>query len=438
MKRGYLLVLAVLLLAPTPVEASPFDVFGFGSRATAMGSAQGAAARDHASIYYNPANLVLRRNTHFGLATHYVNPQMYIESDVPEQAEPELPAQNMGLSLGFVFPLGGRLDYRVSIGFALFVPLIELTRLEAIDPAKPFFYMYEGLPDHLVIAPAIGFRITDWLRIGAGVQILAALNSGVNVTGDVIDRRMETRSLTVDLAGTTGPIVGLSTGYGPFELGVTFRDELQLSYQLPILFDFEGVGTLTLDVGGTSLYSPRQVNIGTSYHIAEPDLLLAADLTIALWSSAPDPTAQISAVVTDEELRPEEDTVGTLFDIQSTPLELGAQDVVIPRFGIEWRINDMFMTRAGYFHRPAILPDQVGYTSMMDNSVNVFSIGGGVTFPDPLQLAELPMTIDCHLQLNQLVPRQTVKDPEHGAPEAGAMDAGGTIWNVGLELRQDF
>jgi len=403
-----------------------------------MGSAQGAAARDHAAIYYNPANLVLRRNTHFGLATNYVNPQMYIESDVPDQAEPELPSQNMGLSLGFVFPLGGRIDYRVSIGFALFVPLIELTRLEAIDPARPFFYMYEGLPDHLVIAPAIGFRITDWLRIGVGVQILAALDSGVNVTGDVIDRRMESRSLTVELSGTTGPIVGLSTGYGPFELGVTFRDELELTYDLPILFDFEGVGTLTLDVAGTTLYSPRQVNVGTAYRIAEPDILLAADLTIALWSSAPDPTAQISAVVTDEELRPEEDTVSTLFDIQSTDLNLGAQDVVIPRFGIEWQINDIFVTRAGYFHRPAILPDQVGYTSMMDNSVNVFSLGGGATFPDPLQVAELPMTIDFHLQLNQLVPRNTVKDTEHGALEQGAMETGGTIWNVGLELRQDF
>ena len=403
-----------------------------------MGGAQGAAARDHTAIYYNPANLVLRTKTHFGLALSYVRPALYIESTLEEAGEALLPEQNVGVALGFAFPLGGRLDYRVVVGFTIFLPLIKLTRLEAIDPARPHFYLYESLPDHLVIAPAVGFRITDWLRVGVGVQILAAFRAGVDVTGDVINRRMEQRTLTVSLGGATGPIAGISTTFGPFELGVTFRDELELRYGLPINFRFEGVGTVLLDVGGTALYSPRQLNVGISWRIEDPDLLIASDLTVAFWSTAPDPTLQVDAVVTDEELRPDEDTIGTLFDIHTTPLDLGAQNVVIPRVGLEWRANSVFHVRGGFFHRPAMLPDQNGYTNILDCTANVFSLGAGATFFNPLHVTDEPLTIDLHLQLSQLNQRQTVKDPSAGAPESGSLESGGVIFGAGVEFRQDF
>ncbi len=404
-----------------------------------MGNAQGAAARDHAAIFYNPANLVLREKTHLGIALSWVAPQLHIEPDpLGENSAAKLPQNNVGLSLGLNFPLGGLLDYRVAVGLALFLPLIQLTRIDAVDPSQPYFYMYESLPDHLVIAPAIGVRIFDELRLGAGVQILAAFDASFDATGDVLRRRIESRSLGVELAGATAPIVGLASTLGPVEIGLTFRDELELEYSLPVDFRFEGIGTLTLGVDGSALYNPRQLNLGVAVNVAEPRLVLAADLTAAFWSRAPDPAMHVEAVVSDAELRPSEETIDNLFEFSTTPLNLGAEDIFIPRLGAEWAVSDVFTLRAGYYHRAAVIPDQTGYGNVLDAAANVFSLGAGATFPDPLHVTEELGTIDVHVQLTSLRSRSADKSSEAGATVDETLVAGGAIWHLGIEFHQDF
>jgi hypothetical protein len=439
---AHAVALAVALAAlfrPAPAAASPFELFGFGSRAIAMGGAQGAAARDHSSIFYNPANLALRRTVHFGASLTLIEPTVSLAPAQPNPAlEASLPGRNVSLALGFSFPLGGLLDYRVAVGFALSVPLVELTRLTAVDPARPHFYLYEGLADNLIIAPALGFRLLDWLRVGVGVQILAALGAELQVTGDLVRRRIEERSLTVDLSGTTAPIVGLHVLAGPLEVGLTYRGDLALAYRIPVDFLLEGVGVVDLDVHGTSLYSPRQLNLGLAYTLEKPALTFAFDATLALWSEAPSPAGNISVRLTDEELRPNEPTVETLLDLATTPFDLGAQDILIPRLGVEWRATELWTVRAGYFHRPTPLPDQTGFGNVLDATANVFSLGAGVTFPDPLQIEEQPATIDIHVQWTHLSQRLVVKDPARGATFEGRYLAGGSVWNIGIELRHDF
>jgi hypothetical protein len=414
-------------------------VFGFGSRAIAMGGAQGAAARDHSSIFYNPANLALRRKVHFGASLTLIEPAVSLSPTQPNPSlEAELPGRNLSLALGFCFPLGGLLDYRVAVGFAMSVPLVELTRLTAVDPARPHFYLYEGLANNLIIAPALGIRLLDWLHVGIGVQVLAALGAELGVTGDLVRRRIEQRSLTVDLSGATAGIVGLHATFGRLEIGLTYRDDLALDYRIPVDFLLEDVGTLTLDVDGTSLYSPRQFNLGLAYTLDDPALTFALDATLALWSEAPSPAANISARLTDEELRPGEPTVETLLDFRTTPFTLGAQDILIPRFGVEWQATEIWTVRAGYFHRPTPLPDQTGYGNVLDTAANVISLGAGATFPDPLQIDELPVTIDVHVQWTHLGDRLVVKDAARGATFEGQYLAGGSVWNIGFEYRHDF
>jgi long-chain fatty acid transport protein len=418
----------ITLLMVQTAAASPFEVYGFGSRATAMGGAQGAASRDHAAIYYNPANLTLRDKTTFGLSLHLVMPSLYSGAQPTDpDTQNAMPEPNLGATIGFNFPLGGRLDYRVAIGLAIFLPLIELTRLEAIDPSRPYFYIYQSLPDHLVLAPAIGVRITDWLRVGAGLQILAALGVDLDVTGDVVRRRIEERSLAVDLSGTLGPIVGISSTLGPLELGITFRDDLELGYNIPVDFLLEDVGTVALSVSGVTLYSPRQLNFGLSYTFEDPALIVAADATWSLWDEAPNPAARVDAVLTDEELRPEEGEVATLFEFHTPPFDLGARDILVPRLGLEWHVNETYALRAGYFFRAAVTPDQSGYSNILDCASDVFSIGAGATFADPLQVHRQPISFNLHIQLTHLRDRLTVKEPTDTPTVEGDYLSGGSI-----------
>ena len=427
-----------MLCIPLTATASPFEVYGFGSRATSMGGAHAAAARDHSAIFYNPANLTLREKVHFGAALTFVGSSLSIEQQTDEPQSAVLPENNLGVSLGFCFPLGGLLDYRVAVGLALAIPLVQMTRLEAMDPARPQFLYYQSLPDHLVITPAIGFRVFDWLRFGAGVQILAAVTSDLQVTGDMVRRRIEERSLTVDLTGTTGPIFGIGSTLGPVQLGLTYRDDLELYYSIPVDLMLDGVGLLALRVDGNALYTPKELVFGVAVTLTEPALVIAADFTAAFWSNAPDPAAHVDAVLDDAELRPEEEEVAALFEFHTERADLGAQDIIIPRFGIEWTVSSILALRAGYYHRPTPFPDQTGYTSYLDCPANVFSLGMGASFPDPLQVHEEDMTIDLHIQWTRLMERITQKQVEDGATYEGTLIAGGDIWNIGLEFRQDF
>jgi len=439
MGKRLAIILCIALLATSAAHASPYEVYGVGSRATAMGGAQGAAARDYTAIYYNPANLTLRTKTHFGFALQVVQPSLHVDSyGVEPEMEPILPGTNVTMNMGLVFPLGGLLDYRLAIGLALSIPLVELTRLEAVDPARPFFYMYQSLADNLLIAPAIGVRITDWLRIGVGAQILAALEPRLELTGDLVRRRIEERSLTVELDGSVALVAGIAAIMGPVELGVTYRDDLDLSYRIPVDFMIEDIGSIVLDVYGTTLYSPRQLNLGLAWTNDDPALVVALDATIAFWSAAPSPAATIDATLTDEELRPDEETVATLFEFHTPPFDLGAQNIVIPRVGIEWLPNTMFAVRAGYFYRPTAIPDQIGYSNVLDAPAHVLSLGGGISFADPLQVHDEDITIDFHVQWTHLTDRLTTKDPAAGADSGDEYIAGGNIWNVGIEFRQDF
>ncbi|MBN1947394.1 MAG: outer membrane protein transport protein [Bradymonadales bacterium] len=434
-----LVLVTVMLASGSPARSSPFEVYGFGSRAIAMGNAQGAAVRDHPALYYNPANLTFRTQTHLGLGLSLVMPALNVAlPPTYEGHEPTLPETNLGFSAGLVFPLGGLLDYRVAVGFAAFLPLIQLTRLESIDPCQPYFYVYQSLPDHVVLLPAVGLRLTPWLRTGAAVQVLAAMDSSVSVRADVPFRRIDERSMVVEMDASYGPIFGFTLTAGPVDIGLTYRDDIELRFHLPVDLLFTDMGTLAIDVGATALYSPAQVNLGVAWQLRHPDLLLAADATLAFWSNAPSPAAWIDAVMTDEELHPEEEIPEILFDFHTSEFYLGAEDILVPRLGAEWQVNPTIALRSGLFYRPSPIPDQTGSSNILDSSAVVVSLGAGATFPDTLQVTDQPFYVDLHFQWTHLNERTTVKDPEAGANFLGRTSSGGDIFHFGLELRQDF
>ncbi len=160
--RWALAVLVAMAIAtPHAADASIFDIFGMTARASAMGGAQGAVPADHAGVYYNPATLTARKTTHVGVAFQMVAPRLTIEQTNTSTRSAVLPDTNAGVSIGAVFPLGGKIKDRIALGVAAYVPILQATRYEAIDPATPQFHLYQSLPDTLVLAGAVAFEIAD-------------------------------------------------------------------------------------------------------------------------------------------------------------------------------------------------------------------------------------------------------------------------------------
>ena len=440
--RGWLPALLFWLscacVLPTTATASVFDVYGMTARGTAMGGAQGAAADDHAGVYYNPATMTRRKKVHFGATVQLIVPQLTI--DAPESPrESALPSTNMGVTIGAVFPLGGKIEDRIAFGVALFLPVIELTRLDAIDPATPQSYLYESLPDGLVIAAALAVEVTDWLSLGVGVQLLADFQGDLQIDLNLEQRRVERREIKGDIFGEVGLILGLTLG--PFEgvtFGFTYRDDFGLPFHFPLKIAIDRVGVLSIDPTGQGIYAPDQYNWALAWETPWAPLLLAFDLTWMRWSAAPSPAVVIEAVLDDTGLRPDAEEPGVVLNLPSTDSALGAKDTLVPHFGAEYRFVDWFAAQLGYVYRATPIPDQVGYTNYADNDAHLISLGASFTWDDPLEVHNNPVSLDVFFQVTALEPRETVKNSDLDFEEIRDWTSSGRMWNLGVEFRHDF
>lgn len=433
------LLLCASLTLTSPARASVFDVFGMTARGSAMGGALGATVADHAAIYYNPAGLTRRKKVHFGLTAQVFAPLLDIKQALDTTRDAVLPQTNLAVTLGVVFPLAGKLDDRIALGVAIYLPVLNVTRFEAIDPATPQFYLYQSLPDALVIAAGLGVQITDWLSIGVGAQVLAAFEGKLELDLNLANRRVEHREITGEIFGDIGPVVGLQLGpFEGFSFGFTYRNDFSLAFELPIDLRIDGVGLLAIDARGTGLYTPDQFNFGFAYAIPTFPLLIAADVTWVRWSLAPKPAIEIDTVLDDTGLDSDAAEPGEVLNLETLNPDLGAQDILIPRVGLEYRHSELWALQAGYFYRPSPIPDQTGYTNYADAAAHTVSLGGSLSWEDPLEVHKNPMSVDLFVQATILEDRPAIKDFAQDIERVGSWTASGTIWNIGVEWRHDF
>ncbi len=439
MGRGvaWAVVAALTLWAGQPA-ASVFDVYGFGARGRGMGNAQVAAADDHTATFYNPAGLTRNKRVMVGVGLLLTQPALRIDRrpSAPHQAATQatLPDAFAGLHVGAVFPLGGLIDNRVALGVALYLPTLTLLKADAIDAQIPQFYRYQSLPDKFVVLASGAFQITDWLSVGAGVQVLATLDGGIGIDLEFANRRVTQRSVQVDIQPTAAPVAGvLLRPSRTLHIGASFRDALQLEYALPSALRIDQLLTLAIDIRGTVLYTPQVFTLGATYQIEPWHLLTSADVSWARWSQAPDPSPVFTLDV--QGTLPEGLGLGERLDVgNGAPVRLRFRDVPVVRLGLEQQPHPQVHLRGGYTWRPSPAPVPTEAFNYIDTDAHVFALGGSFTFQDPLEVRRNPISIELVYQATVLtdLPVQKTAGP---ADPVGDYTAGGVVHSVGLGFR---
>jgi long-chain fatty acid transport protein len=434
-----------LSISAGAARASVFDTHGFGSRATALGGALAARDGSYAAVYYNPANLVLRRGSHIGVGFAVLAPELHVDRVTGAgDFDPLRPELNLGLWLGASTSIGGSFEHKLSFGVIFFHPLLRFTRVESLDPSTVHWYRYQSLSDKLVAAAAFGYELHAQVRVGFGAQILAELGGQVNAALSLNEQRFTYEDIDLELRGTAAPTLGLTLGpfYG-VRFGVSYRAALELRYRLPVQVLLEEVGELTVTIDGTSLYTPHQWGFGLSFESGgtdQPGWSAELGLTYAAWSMAPPAGAEFRVALDQSVLRAEEAREGRetqyLIEVQETPVPLAARDTASLHLGLEWRPDEAWAIRSGYSFRPTPLPRPTGDGNALDTVAHLISLGGGFSFRDPTKILRYPLQIDVALQLTYLPDREATK--ASGAEPGGSYRFGGVIWNAMLDLRHDF
>ena len=399
-----------------PALASPLDLFGFGGRSPALAGTGVATATDYDAVYLNPAGLADAVGKRITLGS--MGGSMFLYRDGDRVDTNAISGLIIGGSLAV--PLGGKLRDRVGMGLGFHVPYTAINRARQPLPGVPVYVLLESRTHVVAVQAALGIKLAQSWRVGAGVLALAELGGAIHVTADGAGRF--TTFSEQQLLSRFTPIVGVRHAMPErgVELGATFRGVSRSDYNILVTNDLGNTLPLTIPtvrIAGVSQYDPLTVAIEASWRW-RPTLTLSGQLAYQRWSAYPAPT------VNPIEGGP-------------PPESPGFHDIVVPRLAAEWHMRrhaTELALRGGYSFVLSPAPEMAGRQSLLDNHRNIVTLGAGLAWPG----TRLPFSVDFWAQIHSLLPRTHTKDPTRFAPDEtlpfDTLDTSGTIAVAGLTV----
>ena len=431
----------VLLLTLTQWSAqsaaTPLDIGEVDAKALSMAGAHTAAVTDYRATFYNPAALTQSRQTETGFGLMVTVPRLSIQlqkASVADTHAPLLPETRTALTIGANFPLGERIGNRFALGILLYSPLDAAIRGEMFSPQAPQFYRYQNRPDRFVALTALGYRISERLSIGIGVQLFADLLGRVQVDLRIADRHITQRAAQVDFPTKFSPTAGvLYTPIPPLKFGLSWKKGASLNFYIPSKLVLDDLAILNFNVGGVVLYTPDSLHFGGTYAWLDGQASLSIDASWYRWSTAPDPSLGISVDADGDVLMGL--GIEDRLDLEGpNDIDLALRDVVILKVGTELSLNDQWSVRGGYSFRPAPAPIPTGAYNYLDPSSHRVSTGLGFT----AQLGSKPRSRWLHVDLGYaltILPETSVTKLGGEKDPVGAYTAGGMMHGIALSVR---
>lgn len=353
----------LFFLAPRQTRASAFDVQGIGPEGVAEVGARSASAEDGAAAFSNPGSLAFGRTTALSIA-----PTLSL-SALRAQNEPLPFADPFGVTLAAsaTIPLEGPLANRIRIGFSgYFLPTTAL-RLLARAPEQPFYPYFDNRTQRLVAVPALGIRLTKWLGIGFGANILA----GVRGPAKLEQGASGAPEPRIDIAANTviSTIVGMRID--PTErvhLALVFRQAFGIPLNIDTTATIGGIPLATNLQTRRAMFDPLTLVFASRIDLGKASL--EADVSYAQWSAWEGPYLSVQSTLPGVNL------------VSRIPTGL-FRDTLSVRIGSNYTFTTSAKTnlvlRAGVAAEPTILSGKIqGRTNLVDG--DKLTIGLGATF----------------------------------------------------------
>ncbi|MCA9772812.1 MAG: outer membrane protein transport protein [Myxococcales bacterium] len=442
-------LIAVLVVAlgsraawATPVDHL-FEEWGVGPRDGAMGNVGVATSNDFAAVYYNPAALTLATGTSLVQGYRVVRPSLWIDFEGRgrfhfKYPDTRLAVFGMTTDLGFLHPERGSFVDRLSVGFAISTGDYLKSFTTFPNPNEPNFFRYS---DRFVglfpFGLGLGFRVTDWFRVGGAAfiapsdtftNVVALADISIGADGSV--GQNITQGVTTRAFSKIVPVLGFLVKVPFWDLedkltfGFTWRDTISS-------VDGEGVvrNYTTISIGGTRIrlpdptlidvraeagFSPQAYSVGLGW---KPILgmTLGADWIYKRWSKF----RNFDEKVPHPKLR------------NTMQVRLGAEY----EFPTDLPVIHTMAVRAGYYFEPSPVRDQSGPTNLLDNDKHVLSAGFALSFFDPFKILVEPLYLNISAQAHLLENRKTRND---GDPLFGPFETGGYLLGGSVTLETKF
>ncbi len=414
--------------------AHPFDLFGYGSRAAALGNAYTALADGYEASYYNPAGVVSSPGVRVGFGYLQSFSDLSLNGQALELRETKLGAMVAGVSAAG--EMGGR---PVGFSFGFELPNEGVIRASSLRPLQPNFVLLTNRTERAEILFTGGIQVLPGLDVGAGFSLGAELNGDVSLEATTFPQSA-TGSASVQVSAQYFPLLGVrwEPAMG-WRVGLAYRGETSFPLRIPasvdllLVPDSSPAANLLLLVEQPYFYTPQQVASGVAWDPAS-DWTVSVDLVWWNWAAAGDPGVRGKVEVTGP--------LSGLLPLPTIqlPMDPHFHDILTPRVGVEWRPPGrpfgLAAVRAGYGYEPTPTPRPIGVQNLLDSDKHIASLGLGFAFRDPWGILTHDADLDGHAQYFHFDRRTAQKlDP---TDPIGDLEFGGDRWLVGGMLTIHF
>ncbi|MEZ4915327.1 MAG: outer membrane protein transport protein [Chitinophagales bacterium] len=348
------------------IWAGGYQVVLQGNRQTSLGNNGVGLRPDASSIFWNPGGLSFMRNSSVMLGTNPIFGTVnYAATDYfanTYTATTDNPVSTPFHVFANFKPSGKCDNCKWQFGLGIYTPFGSSAKWE--DGWRGQYILQSIELQSIFFQPTVSYKITNSLGIGAGfVYAIGKVNLQKNIPIETT-----TTQLFAELDGKAEPALGFNVGlyFEPNEklsLGVNYRSGLTIEVKNgDALFDVPSYLYDNFPQNNTfsaSLPLPANLALGLSYQ-ANMHWMFAVEAILTKWS--------------DYEYLDIDFTTNTavLNDIHSPRMY---EDKWIPKFGVEYKPNEDFAVRAGFYYDPA--PAGPGYITPETPSANRYSFTGG-------------------------------------------------------------
>lgn len=303
---------ALTVFAPGVAEATPPDVFGYGSRNQATAMTGVAYADDYEAVFSNPAGLARAERSGISLGLQAASFELQLDGQ-----DFDLEAYR-GSTIGFHLPIpfGGELQDVFTLGAGFYTPANTVLRTDIIFAEVPQWAVLSRTQSvNLTVGLGINLsKLVPGLRIGLGVNALATITGRLLVT---LDEANTFNSLTeTQLLVNYHPLIGVTYDIGDWKLGLVYRAEVRSDIDLDIVVENLPVALPRINITALPQYDPHTLAAEAAWQIT-PQLMGAIHLTYRRWSAWPG-------------------VVGKTSESSFFPVAPDFRDTVSPRLALEY------------------------------------------------------------------------------------------------------
>ncbi len=359
------LLLVALTFSQIPLQANGLNLNGQGSKAIAMGGAFIGQADDFSAVFWNPAGLTQMKKTSFSLfGTALIPTGTYKFATYGIDAKTVDKMYPSG-SVGFFKPLSDKLV----VGILAYVPAGSGAKWDG-EQLKILSYNkaleWESLIAVITVSPAIAYKITDTLSLGATLNInygTLNLKKPALFSPYKLAVQYEEESTAVGFGATIGLLFKPTDKLG---IGLNLRTPTKINFKGSAT---NGLAPILLKASDTSDIKreatwPMWIGGGISFKPIEK-LTLNADLQYTNWEKI----QKIDATYTD--------TAWQANLAKGASIDLRWENKIQYRVGLEYKLSDQFALRGGYYYDPAVGPDETLTILLPQFTYNVVTFGLG-------------------------------------------------------------